>query len=85
MFLCLHDVRQGMCSLLILAWLGSADHCSDNQRVHIIEIHPILTILRVHLHIHLGRGGHSGGAGGAQATPGILIFQKQVTPFHQIR
>ena len=27
------------------------------------------------------RGGHSGGAGGAQATPGILIFQKQVTLF----
>ena len=26
------------------------------------------------------RGGQSGGAGGAQATPGILIFQKQVTP-----
>ena len=29
----------------------------------------------------VGRGGHSGGAGGAQATPGILIFQKQVTLF----
>ena len=27
------------------------------------------------------RGGQSGGAGGAQATPGILIFQKQVTLF----
>ena len=27
------------------------------------------------------RGGHNGGAGGAQATPGILIFQKQVTLF----
>ena len=27
------------------------------------------------------RGGHSGGAGGALATPGILIFQKQVTLF----
>ena len=26
-------------------------------------------------------GGHNGGAGGAQATPGILIFQKQVTLF----
>ena len=33
----------------------------------------------------LTRGGQSGGAGGAQATPGILIFQKQVTPCHQIR
>ena len=33
----------------------------------------------------LHRGGHNGGAGGAQATPGILIFQKQVTPCHQIR
>ena len=27
------------------------------------------------------RGGHNGGAGGAQATPGILIYQKQVTLF----
>ena len=27
------------------------------------------------------RGGQSGGAGGALATPGILIFQKQVTLF----
>ena len=27
------------------------------------------------------RGGHSGGAGGALATLGILIFQKQVTLF----
>ena len=27
------------------------------------------------------RGGHSGGAGVALATPGILIFQKQVTLF----
>ena len=35
--------------------------------------------------LNILRGGHSGGAGGAQATPGILIFQKQVTPFHQIR
>ena len=54
LFLCLHDVRQGMCSLLVLAWLGSAYHCSDHQCVHIIEIHPIFTILRVQLHIHLG-------------------------------
>ena len=30
---------------------------------------------------YIFRGGHSGGAGGAQATPGILIFQKQVTLF----
>ena len=31
--------------------------------------------------INRTRGGHSGGAGGAQATPGISIFQKQVTLF----
>ena len=35
--------------------------------------------------VDASRGGHNGGAGGAQATPGILIFQKQVTPCHQIR
>ena len=35
----------------------------------------------VSAHSVLIRGGQSGGAGGAQATPGILIFQKQVTLF----
>ena len=35
----------------------------------------------MHLIVLTHRGGHSGGAGGAQATPGILIFQKQVTLF----
>ena len=29
------------------------------------------------------RGGHSGGAGGALATPGVSMFQEQVIPCHQ--
>ena len=41
---------------------------------HDHEIHEEFEII-----IPQDRGGQSGGAGGAQATPGILIFQKQVT------
>ena len=59
------------------------------------EIQPLLPVpklfslgrlnIYIYRQVSTSRGGHSGGAGGAQATPGILIFQKQVTPCHQIR
>ena len=66
----------------IVRWIRK--YFSNIQGVPYYWAHFVFVIFSVS-RADTDRGGQSGGAGGAQATPGILIFQKQVTPCHQIR